>query len=177
MIAHAGARDAPFAATRVFVAAAAIGSWYARAVLRIVIACRRSPARLAGATCPIGTLVIEPPAELRWWDQDERTLRFLRHLEGVVTVETASRWGDFAVEYAALIAQAFDGLVGVADEFLAEVDREPAPISERDLAFAWRALDDRAQTSLEAYQQAMQIKHLAWDAPTAANRPTSRPLR
>lgn len=121
--------------------------------------------------------MIEPPAELRWWDQDSRTLRFLRELAGVVTIETAPRWGDFAVEYAALIAQAFDGMVGVANEFLGEVERDPAPISERELAFAWRAIDDRAQTSLDAYQQAMQIKHLAWEAPTAANRPTSRPLR
>jgi hypothetical protein len=121
--------------------------------------------------------VIEPPRELRWWDQHGRTLRFLRDLEGLVTIETAPRWGDFAVEYAALIAQAAGGIVGVADELLGEVDRDPSPISERDLALAWRALEERAQTSLDDYQRAMRIEHLAWEAPTASSRPISRPLR
>lgn len=121
--------------------------------------------------------MIEPPSELRWWDQDDRTLRFLRDLAGIVTIETAPRWGDFAIEYAALIAQAFDGIVGVADEVLGELDRDPAPISERDLAFAWRALEERAQTSLDDYQRSMRIEHLAWEAPTASSRPISRPLR
>lgn len=154
--------------------ASAIGTWYARPVLRIVIACRRSPAGLVGATCPIATLVFEPSSELRWWDQDARTLRFMRDLAGVVTIETAPRWGDFAIEYAALIARAFDGSVGLADELVSEVDVDPVPITERELAFAWRDLEGRSQLALDAYQQAMQINHLAWEAPTAQS---SRPLR
>ena len=144
-----------------------IDSWYAVAVLRIVIACRRSPGRLIGATCPIASLEVTAGEELCWWDQDARTLRFLRDLAGIVTIETAPRWGDFAVEYAALIAQAFDGMVGISDEFLGEVERDPEPISERQLAFAWRDLDDRSQTALHSYEQAMRVKHLAWEAPTA----------
>ncbi len=110
--------------------------------------------------------MIEPPSELRWWDQDSRTLRFLRELAGIVTIETAPRWGDFAVEYAALIARSFDGMVGVANEFLGEVECEPAPISERELAFAWRAIEERAQTALDDYQRTMRIDHLAWEAPS-----------
>lgn len=148
--------------------ASAIGPWYARPVLRIVIACRRSPARLVGATCPIATLVIEPSSELCWWDQDARTLRFMRDLAGIVTIETAPRWGDFAIEYAALIAQAFDGSVGLADEFLGEVPRDPEPITERELAFAWRELEERAQTTLSTYQRSMRIEQLSWEAPTSS---------
>ncbi len=135
--------------------------------LAIVIACRRSPARLAGATSPIGTLTVAPAAELRLWDQDARTLRFLRDLGGIVTIESTPRWGDFAVEYAALIAQACDGIVAAEDEILGEVERDPAPLSERDLALAWRHLDDRAHAALDDYERAMKVKHLAWEATTA----------
>lgn len=137
--------------------------------LTIVIACRRAPVRLAGATCPIATLVVAPPAELRLWDQDQRTLRFLRDLEGIVTIESSPRWGDFAIEYAALIAQAFDGIVSVADEILgdAEIDLDPRPISERELAFAWRALDDRSHAAVDSYDRAMRVKQLAWETKTA----------
>ncbi len=141
--------------------------------LTIVIACRRSPARLAGATTPIGTLTVAPAAELRLWDQDARTLRFLRELAGVVTIESVSRWGDFAFEYAALVAQAFDGIVAVAGEILGDVEQDRAPLDrprcERDLAFAWRAVDDRAHAALDDYDRAMRVKHLTWEAAAASD--------
>jgi hypothetical protein len=132
-------------------------------MLTIGVACRRSPARLEGATCPIGRITVTRATELIWWDQEARTLRFMRDLEGIVTIETTPRWGDFAVEYAALVAQTFDGIVGVADEILGEVG-VAEPITERQLAFAWRELDDRAQIALENYEAAMRIKHLAWES-------------
>jgi len=139
--------------------------------LSIVIACRRSPGRLTGATCPIANVIVDPPGELSLWDQDARTLRFLRELAGVVTIETTPRWGDYAIEYAALIAQAFDGVVAVADEILGEVERDPVPISERDLALAWRTVDERAQAALTEYDHAMRIKQRARETPRDASRP------
>jgi len=152
-------------------------------MLTIVIACRRSPARLAGATCPIATLTVAPPSELSWWDETRRTLRLLRGLEGLVTIECQARWGDFAVEYAALVAQAFDGVVGVGGELFGEISELEglAPLTERQLTIAWRALDDRAHTTLDDYDRAMRVKQLAWEAATVvgtapAPGPASRPL-
>jgi hypothetical protein len=140
----------------------------------VVIACRRSPARLAGATCPISDLAVEAPRELRLWDPEARTLRFHRELAGIVTLTSNFRWADFVTEYAALIAHAFDGIVTVADEVLAEVEIEPdpEPLSDRDLAFAWRAIDDRAQSALDDYDRAMRVKHRSSDG----QRRTSRPV-
>lgn len=135
--------------------------------LTIVIGCWESPARLAGATCPIATLTVAPASELRLWDHDARTLRFVRDLAGVVTIETSARWGDFAIEYAALIAQTFDGIVSVADEILGEVEIEPEMMTERELGITWRLLDDRAHAALVEYERVMKVKQLAWEATTA----------
>lgn len=144
--------------------------------LSIVIGCRRSPARLAGATSPIGTLTVAPPSELRLWDPDARTLRFVRDLAGVVTIESTPRWGDFAIEYAALVAQTYDGIVAVADEILGEVELAPDMLSERELGIAWRLLDDRAHAALDDYERAMKVKQLAWEATTAVGpNPLDRP--
>ncbi|MBA2542141.1 MAG: hypothetical protein H0V17_21045 [Deltaproteobacteria bacterium] len=144
----------------------------------IVIACRRSPARLAGATCPIGSVVVTPPKELRLWDQHARTLRFHRDLS-IVTFTSAQRWADFAIEYAALIAHAFDGVVAVEDEVLGEVeiDPEPSPLTDRELGLAWRTIDDRAQAALDDYDRAMRIivgplvSHRALGLPLSSSRP------
>lgn len=135
-----------------------------------VIACRRSPAKLVGATCPIGTVHVTMPRELRLWYPQARTTR--RHLAhefgGLVTLTTSYRWGDFAEEYLTLIAAAFDGIVARDGEVLEEID--PWPITERELALSWRAIDARARAVIEEHDRALRRQQI--EAPAVPARPS-----
>jgi hypothetical protein len=120
-----------------------------------VIACRQSPTKLVGATCPIGTVHVTAARDLRLWYPQQRTTRLHRahELGGIVTLTTSYRWGDFAEEYVELIARACDGIVaidGEANELL-----DPLPISDRELAVEWRVLDARARRAIEDHDRAL----------------------
>lgn len=133
------------------------------------IACRRSPAKLVGATCPIGTVHVTMPRELRLWYPQARTTR--RHLAhefgGIVTLTTSYRWGDFAEEYIQLIAAAFDGIAARDGEALEDID--PWPISERELAIAWHSIDARARRVIEEHDRSLRRQRL--EAPSMAAAP------
>ncbi len=146
----------------------------------VVIACRRSPVRLLGATSVVCVVDVESPRECRLWDPEARTLRFHRDLAGIVTLTGQFRWADFITELAALIAHASDGIVAVADEVLGDVKvtPHPDPLGDRDLALAWRAIDNRARVALDDYHAAAAAKVVApvRKARVVYGRRTSRPL-
>lgn len=131
-----------------------------------VIACRRSPKGLVGVTCPIGTVHVTAPRALRLWYPLSRTTRLHRDLDGIVTLTTSYRWGDFAAQYVELIARACDGIVAKDGEVDETID--PWPISERELALEWRILDARARNAIDEYDRALRRQRAEAPAPRSA---------
>lgn len=120
--------------------------------ISIVIACRRSPAKVDGAKSAIGTIEVSPAMPVRIWYPEERTTRLHRDIAGLVTIHCQLRWADYGLQYASLIARTFDGIV--AEDGEASPIEDGRLLSERELCYAWRDLDLRAQSALEDWHRA-----------------------
>jgi hypothetical protein len=120
--------------------------------IEIVIACRRSPAKVDGARSAIGTIEVAPAAPIRIWYPVERTTRLHRDIAGIVTIRCQLRWADYGLQYASLIARTFDGIV--AEDGEASPIDDGRLLAERELCYAWRDLDLRAQSALEDWHRA-----------------------
>jgi hypothetical protein len=119
----------------------------------IVIACRRSPAKVAGARSAIGSVDVGPAAPIQIWYPDERTTRIHRDLAGIVTITCPLRWADYGIQYASLIARTFDGIVSEDGE-ASPVD-DGRLLNERELAYAWRDLELRAMSAIQDHERAL----------------------
>jgi len=128
----------------------------------IVVACRRSPARIVGATCPVGVIDVGAPHRMWLWYPTERTTRLHREAElaAVITISCSLRWADFGIEYAKLVARGTDGIAAIDGE---AIDSDPA-LDERELALVWRELDRRAITAIEDHVRATRRQELSWEA-------------
>ncbi len=131
--------------------------------LEILVACRRSPAAIVGASTPIAVLDVGASHRMWLWYPRERTSRLLRETQiaGVVSILSTARWADFAIGYASLIARTFDGVAAIEREVQ---DTEPVALDERALAIAWRDLDSRAAAAVDDHQRATRRGQLAWEA-------------
>jgi hypothetical protein len=121
--------------------------------IAITIACRRSPAKVAGAKSVIGSVEVKPADPIQVWYPDERTTRIHRDLAGIVTITCQLRWADYGIQYASLIARTFDGIVS-EDGQASPVD-DGRLLNERELAYAWRDLELRALSAVEDHDRAM----------------------
>src|SRR5512138_2372889 len=141
--------------------------------MEIVVACRESPAQFVGAVSPIATVDVHPAHSLQLWYPLSRTTRFHRDLAGLVVLHCDHRWADLGIEYAALVAAACDGIVAIGGEVLEEIEGDP--MTARDLAIAWRALDARTRTVVEAHESAMlALDALTTPPPPPPDRPNPR---
>jgi len=132
--------------------------------LEIVIACRQSPAQLVGAASPIAIIEVGAPHQMWLWYPRERTTRLHRDrdLAGIVTLTCVARWADYALAYAELIARGCDGIIAIDGEV--EGNDDLAPLDERELAIAWRELEERALTALNEHERATHRERLAWES-------------